>query len=41
MPKHIKLDIYDLTEKEKKELLNKNIKEIKFINKTKEDDLIR
>jgi len=40
MPKYIKVDTDDLTEKEKIELLNRNLKEVKF-GKDKKDDLCK
>ena len=40
MPKYIKVNVDDMTEQEKKELLNRNIKEVKF-GKDKKDDLCK
>ena len=37
-PKELKLDIKDLTEKEKIELLNKNYKEVKYVDKSEKEE---
>ena len=40
MPKYIKVDIDDLTEKEQEELFKRNLKEVKY-KKNKKDDLCK